>query len=110
MNSFNLATDYPFVLFAQPLQPRANRFISRFRSVKNHFKRHIGIHAKKCTIFGTLYKPLIMKARNLKTDNFAAQRGREVMWMSSWSYRRLIQCDSYLVTNTMRGRDMHGMV
>ena len=44
-----------------------------------------------------------MKARNLRTNNYAVQRGRKVMCMSSWSFGHLIQCDLYLVTNTMTG-------
>ena len=78
-------------MFTQAVQPCANRFISRLRSVKNHFKRHIGIHVKKCTIFGTSYKPLIMTTRNVRTNNYAAQKKRKVIWVCSWSYGYLIQ-------------------
>ncbi|WP_241521271.1 hypothetical protein [Kineobactrum sediminis] len=56
LNRLNIATDRLLVLFAQTLQPITNRLISRFRSVKNHLKRHIGIHARKRTIFGTACK------------------------------------------------------
>ena len=56
LNRLNIATDRLLVLFAQTLQLLTNRLISRFRSLKNHFKRHIGIHVGKCTIFGTFYK------------------------------------------------------
>jgi hypothetical protein len=44
-----------------------------------------------------------MKARNPIANNYATKRMREMIWVSSWLYGRLIQCGLYSITNTMTG-------
>ena len=83
LNRLNIATDRLLVLFTQTLQARTNRLISRFRSVKNHFKRDRHPCEKVYHIWYTLQAfDLSMEARDLMTNDFSVQKAKEAILVS----------------------------